>query len=272
MKQEVSPDLPAAQVAELIGRLSEANLISYRHPAPVGERDTAADAYWDLAGLDADRATSALGALTVEIVALGSIDATLTADACRACGVAVGEPGNPAAAVSLVLCEDYLDPQLNAVNTRHLASGRPWLLAKPTGADPWVGPVFRPGGGPCWACLAKRLRGQRHCESARAARRGCARIRAPARSVAACWPRGGRPDRGSRSGEVAGGYPWRRTGRRLHPRHPHPAGPASRRGAPSAVPGVRRPRAGRRPGPQAGPHRLTRHRAVQRQRPPRASP
>ncbi len=186
VKQEVAPDIPAARVAELIERLSKAKLISYRCPEPVGVRDSAADAYWDLAGLDADQAASALGTLGVEIVALGSTGAPAVADACGACGLALCEPGSPTAALSLVLCDDYLDPQLDAVNTRHLTSGRPWLLAKPTGADPWIGPVFRPGAGPCWACLAKRLQGQRHSEAlVQRALGGCGSVRPPEASLPA---------------------------------------------------------------------------------------
>src|SRR6266571_5179437 len=117
IKQDASQDMPASQVAELIDRLAEANLISYRRPSPAGMRDPAADAYWDLAGLDADQATTALATHPIEIVALGSIDTTAVAAACRASGIAVREPGGRAAALSLVLCEDYLDPQLDAVNT-----------------------------------------------------------------------------------------------------------------------------------------------------------
>jgi oxazoline/thiazoline synthase len=187
VQQEVSPDMPAAQVDELLGRLSEANLISYRHPPLPGKRDPAADAYWDLAGLDAGRATTALATHPVEIVTLGGIATTTIAAACRASGMAVWEPGGPAAALSLVLCEDYLDPRLDAVNAGHIASGRPWLLAKPAGADPWVGPVFRPGAGPCWACLAKRLQGHRFCEALVQRSLGTREaVRPPEASLAAC--------------------------------------------------------------------------------------
>ena len=70
-------------------------------------------------------------------------------------------PGAGGPAVSLVLCEDYLDPRLDVINRRQLAHGRPWLLAKPSGAEAWIGPVFQPGAGPCWACLATRLEGNR---------------------------------------------------------------------------------------------------------------
>lgn len=62
---------------------------------------------------------------------------------------------------SIVLTADYLDPQLEEVNRQALETGRPWILARPRGTVVWVGPVFVPGRGPCWACMAARLRAVR---------------------------------------------------------------------------------------------------------------
>ena len=70
----------------------------------------------------------------------------------------------------VAVCDDYLDEQNAALNRQHLASGVPWTVLVPKGMWPLVGPVFRPGGGgssphsnggggPCWHCLAYRLRG-----------------------------------------------------------------------------------------------------------------
>ena len=65
---------------------------------------------------------------------------------------------NPA--LTVVICADYLDEQHAELNRRHLDSGSPWMLLRPRGMSPLFGPVFRPAGqGPCWRCLAHRLRG-----------------------------------------------------------------------------------------------------------------
>lgn len=161
IKRELSSDMSAADVGQLLGRLADAGLITYFRPEDAAQRDEGARAYWSLAGLDADGATSAFAASAVEIIATGSTDQAAVAAACRASGVDVREASSGAALVSLVLCDDYLDPALDRVNADHLASGRPWLLAKPSGVDCWLGPVFRPGAGPCWTCLAKRVAGNR---------------------------------------------------------------------------------------------------------------
>ena len=73
----------------------------------------------------------------------------------------LAETGDLAEGPSLVVTADYLDPQLERVNAEALAAGRPWMLVRPRGSVVWVGPVFVPGRGPCWACMAARLRAVR---------------------------------------------------------------------------------------------------------------
>ncbi len=164
LTREVSAGLAAAEVGSLLEQMTAADLLDLRRPPDPGAAatpDAAAAAFWALAGLHADEAADAIDAATVEIVALGSTDAAAAAAACAESGLVCCEQGAAGATVSVVLCEDYLDPRLAAVNAGHLASGRPWLLARPAGAQPWIGPMFSPGAGPCWACLATRLEGSR---------------------------------------------------------------------------------------------------------------
>ena len=72
-------------------------------------------------------------------------------------GVAVN-PERPT--LSVVVCDDYLDERHAELNRLHIESGTPWMLVRPKGMQPLIGPVFRPREqGPCWACLAYRLRG-----------------------------------------------------------------------------------------------------------------
>lgn len=162
VKQEISPLLSATDVEELLGRLSESGLITYQADSTL--RENGAHAYWSLAGIDTGAAVSALESSSVDILAPGRVHprmARIAADACRASGITIASPATRTATLSIVLCEDYLDPELGRLNAERLPSGRPWLLAKPSGAVLWIGPVFRPGAGPCWECLAKRLGGNR---------------------------------------------------------------------------------------------------------------
>ncbi|MDE0612700.1 MAG: TOMM precursor leader peptide-binding protein [Gammaproteobacteria bacterium] len=62
--------------------------------------------------------------------------------------------------LSVVVCKDYLEQMHEDINRRHIESGVPWMLVRPKGIHPLFGPIFRPAEqGPCWACLAYRLRG-----------------------------------------------------------------------------------------------------------------
>lgn len=161
LKQESSPALSAAEVDGLLAALREAGLLTLSPPRPPRLLDSAALAYWSLAGTDADDAAAALATSAVEIICTGRADAEAVAAACRESGLMIRDTRGGPAALSLVMCDDYLDPALDRINAEHLAEGRPWLLARPQGAVPWIGPLFQPGSGPCWSELAKRLKGNR---------------------------------------------------------------------------------------------------------------
>ncbi len=160
VQEQVAPEISAEQLGQLLGKLAEANLVGCRRPS-AARTDVAAEAYWDLARMDSGRAMSGLADAPVRLVALGGIDIGSAAGALRSTGVTLDEGSERPASFSLVLCNDYLDPELEPVSAQLLADGQSWLLAKPTGADLWIGPIFQPGAGPCWSCLAVRLRGRR---------------------------------------------------------------------------------------------------------------
>lgn len=224
---EVAPELTAAEVEVVLGRLGDANLLTYRDEIFAQPPD-ADEAYWDLAGLDGAAARSTVATSPVEIVAVGDVEAAAVARACRESGLAVypsparedtahddalldytaleytasaytghehtayehagsgaaARPRDSRAAFAIVVCDDYLAPELAAVDARQRLLGRPWLLARPCGPQPWIGPIFRPGEGPCWACLAHRVSGHRRAElPARRAVGGA--VRYPEASIAA---------------------------------------------------------------------------------------
>ncbi|MEV0987168.1 TOMM precursor leader peptide-binding protein [Streptomyces sp. NPDC049949] len=159
VRQEAALALGAEDAEAALLSLADAGLIRSTTPAAEAE----AEAYWDLAGLDGGEAAAGLARASVAIEALPGLDPRPVAEACRESGITVA--ADPLAAdLVLVLCEDYLSPGLAAVDARLRAAGRPWVPVKLCGTDPWVGPFFLPGSGPCWHCLAVRLRGHRHSE------------------------------------------------------------------------------------------------------------
>ncbi|MFE1950160.1 TOMM precursor leader peptide-binding protein [Streptomyces sp. NPDC059524] len=132
-------------------------------PGLPGDPTRSAEAYWDLAGLDgaATAARLAAGALWVETI--GGADPDAVRAACAANGI--GLAGDPeGAALTLVVCDDYLAPSLGEIDRAHRAAGRAWLPVRGCGAEPWIGPFFQPDEGPCWHCLRVRLAGHRAAE------------------------------------------------------------------------------------------------------------
>ncbi|MFD1151039.1 TOMM precursor leader peptide-binding protein [Saccharothrix hoggarensis] len=149
-------------VAGLVDGLVDAGFVAARPPAAVDE-DERALAYWDACGVD----LHALGAARkprVACVTLGSrAEGESVVDALSAAGLDLVDPCQ--ADLTVVLCEDYLDPRLAELDAMHRRTGRPWLLARPVGPQVWIGPVLEPGRTACWHCLSHRLWGHRHAEA-----------------------------------------------------------------------------------------------------------
>ncbi|MFI1395448.1 TOMM precursor leader peptide-binding protein [Streptomyces sp. NPDC020681] len=155
--------LSAAQLGCLLGQLSRAGLVGeFSGPVEQDPRSAAADAFWESAGLDCVQAKTAIAAGRAALADLANSDAEAARVVLRAAGVTVVD--TPEHELTVVLCDDYLAPGIAEVERRQRSSGEPWLLAKPHGVEPWIGPVFTPGAGPCWSCMAHRLRQHRQSE------------------------------------------------------------------------------------------------------------
>ena len=134
--------------AALVSLASRGYVVSGDHAM---ERSRAA--YWSALGATPRWAEEQL---TTSLVAITSDEEQFT-QRLQAMGVTTGEV-RPT--LSVIVCSDYLDEQHVNLNRRHIASGIPWMLVRPNGVQPTFGPVFRPADrGPCWSCLAYRLRG-----------------------------------------------------------------------------------------------------------------
>ena len=117
--------------------------------------------FWGLYGFDARDIERRLAVTSISVKALGPhLSEKALTDALTAVGVRTGEDGD----LIVVLVEDYLDPALETINLDAITTGRPWILAKPSGSNPWVGPLFIPSKTGCWECLAFRLREHRDVE------------------------------------------------------------------------------------------------------------
>jgi oxazoline/thiazoline synthase len=156
--RELTRAFPADAIDEALRRLIERRYIV------TAARDTAATtaAYWTSLGLPFEVAKQNLESCTVHLEAIDVEGQAALSAALGALGVRVARRSGD---LTVVLASDYLEKRLDEVNRRHLADRTPWLLAQPSGIFPLVGPVFRPGEGACWACLAERMRRNREIKA-----------------------------------------------------------------------------------------------------------
>lgn len=160
--RDVPAGLTADRVERMLTRLAAAGLIGRRGTEDGSATTEASLAYWDAAGLDPADAVAATTTSLVSVVAIGDIDRDALAETLHRNGLTVASGSGD---LTVVACADYLEPELRAIDEAHRASGTPWLLVKPVGAQVAVGPFFTPGDGPCWRCLATRLSANRTAEA-----------------------------------------------------------------------------------------------------------
>lgn len=102
-----------------------------------------------------------LQSTSVTVKAVGAVSPNELVATLQSLQIQVAEQGD----LTIVLTDDYLHPDLAAINQAALASGQPWVLVKPVGTIVWLGPLFHPGQTGCWDCLAHRLRHNRPIEA-----------------------------------------------------------------------------------------------------------
>jgi oxazoline/thiazoline synthase len=152
--RELKRDFPFDKIQEALKRLVDRRYI-------VSKRESSASvtaAYWASLGLPPGIAEKNLQNCRVRIQSIDAKGAKELATALNKLGVRVV---TRSADLTVTLVNDYLDGQLTKLNRQHLSGDTPWLLVQPTGVFPLVGPVFRPGEGACWTCLADRMKRNR---------------------------------------------------------------------------------------------------------------
>jgi oxazoline/thiazoline synthase len=139
---------PADKIQEAFTRLLDRR---YLVQAPA---DGPAAAYWASLGLPPEAAEKNLQNCRVSITSKDARGAKELERALRELGVRIVKRSGD---LTVMLVNDYFDDQLAEANRQHLSKRTPWLLVQPAGIAPLVGPVFRPGKGACWRCLADRM-------------------------------------------------------------------------------------------------------------------
>jgi oxazoline/thiazoline synthase len=152
--RDLKHEFPADKIEEALKRLFDRR---YVVPASRNSAGITA-AWWTSLGLPLHAADANLQKCRVRVQTVGVQGGAELSAALRQLGVRVVDR-SPDLTVTVV--GDYMEGRLAQLNEQHLQDRTPWLLVQPSGMVPLVGPVFTPGKGACWVCLADRMRRNR---------------------------------------------------------------------------------------------------------------
>jgi bacteriocin biosynthesis cyclodehydratase domain-containing protein len=155
--RELARHFPSEKIEEALRRL-----VDRRFVVPKTQTPEIAAAYWASLGVSPETAAGKLQNCRVRIQSLDVNGAAELGDALDALGVRIRRRS---ADLTIAMVSDYLDERLAARNRQHLLQRTRWVLVQPAGIFPLVGPVLRPGEGPCWMCLADRMRRNREVKA-----------------------------------------------------------------------------------------------------------
>jgi oxazoline/thiazoline synthase len=148
LADELGRNFPPDKVEEALKRL-----IERRYIVPVSASGVVGG-YWASLGLPPGMAEQNLGNCRVRVDSIDVQGAAEFSSALSKLGVRVVDRSPD---LTVTLANDYLERRLAELNRQRVSDETPWLLVQPSGAFPLVGPVFRPGSGPCWTCLFDRM-------------------------------------------------------------------------------------------------------------------
>lgn len=105
-------------------------------------------------GVNLQDAAQRLQNVSISVEVLGDLSGTDFITALAALHIQVVKDGR----LQVVITDDYLRWELDAINRENLARSRPWMLLNPLGTRLWLGPIFKAKETACWACLSHRWR------------------------------------------------------------------------------------------------------------------
>lgn len=150
---EMAPDVSFPEVVAAIDQLGRSGYLEEGETCQASPSELFRDAF-----LGAPRQVN--GAPIPRVRAVGGASADPVVELLSDSGFRMGEGEE----LLLVVTDDYLRDDLGAINEIQIRSGQPWMIVKPSGFRPWIGPIFVPGETGCWDCMAQRLRANRQME------------------------------------------------------------------------------------------------------------
>lgn len=163
----LSVQYPSAIVLEALKKLESLGVLA----EDTADLPHSVKAFWEQTSTSPGQVAHRLAVSSVQVVALGSTSGATIENLLAEQGLRVSEHGTH----TLVITDDYLNPELAQINDAFNKAKHPWLLVKPKGVETWIGPAITPDQSACWECLAHRLRWHRRVERYAIARNGAAK-------------------------------------------------------------------------------------------------
>ncbi len=161
--EQVADVLSADAARAFLAKLIEDGYVLEHHD----DIDNQESAYWHAQGIDPRQAADRLRQARVALQVFGPIDGSPLARRLHQMNIEVINPEteNTPADLTLVCTDDYLRDAVQIFNRQAWATGHRWMLCKPVGATPWLGPLIVPGRTACAACMAAQLQANRRAEA-----------------------------------------------------------------------------------------------------------
>jgi oxazoline/thiazoline synthase len=154
--EQLQDQIPAAYISYALAQLENQGYLKKSNES----LSPSLTIFCDHLNISVEKAHHHLQTTKVKVRAIGSVPTSKSIEILESHQIQIAEDAD----LEIVLCDDYLQPELIALNQAALEQSRPWLLVKPVGTIVWLGPLFHPGRTGCWECLVHRLRINRPVE------------------------------------------------------------------------------------------------------------
>lgn len=124
------------------------------------------ESFWDILEVDASQVVDHLAEKKVGVKILGDIgDVSQLNQILKSSDINIAKESETVD-FYLVVTDDYDRQDLVNFNKQMIKSKTPWLLIKPVGIQPWIGPLFNTNDeSVCWECMMQRIRANRQMET-----------------------------------------------------------------------------------------------------------
>jgi bacteriocin biosynthesis cyclodehydratase domain-containing protein len=115
--------------------------------------------FWHSLGADLKNVEARLSANRVKVIGIGNVDSSIMLKELSHSGIQCVE--DDTSNLMVVITDNYMRKELEEINRTARLKGLNWLLLRPLGLEPWLGPFFVAAQSGCVLCLQHKLKRHR---------------------------------------------------------------------------------------------------------------